>query len=773
MSLKQTFILIVNLMFISNVYAIDYPIELKNKLQFALESKGSAYIPRTEHLDKQGKPLFTNRLILESSPYLIQHAHNPVNWYAWGKNAFAQAKKDNKPIFLSIGYATCHWCHVMEKESFDNLEIAKFINDNFICIKVDREQHPEIDEIYMKALLLTRGSGGWPMSNFLTPEGKPFFAGTYFPPKNFINVLKQINEFWHEKPKELIAQAETISNAVKETTNTSNQVRKIGKPIIEQTINSILERHDSLEGGFSTAPKFPQEPLLFLLLRAETRQHSDEIINALNVTLTAMAQGGIYDQIGGGFHRYSTDPQWLVPHFEKMLYNQGNLARVYLQAYKIIRNPLYARIAQQILDYILRDMTTPNGTFYAATDADSENEEGTFFLWTPAQIKNVLNENDAKLFLELYDISADGNFEGKNIPNLPVSLQEYATKNNLNFIELQTKIDKIRETLRINREKREHPFRDDKIILSWNAMVISALTQATDILDKQEQYLTAAIKNAEYIWQEYEQDGKFWRNYYQNKNIIATQEDLAYFAEALINLYDVTADNKWLKRAEIVNKIMLNDFWDVKNGGFFMSAIKDTPLITRPKDYQDNAIPAGNSVALNVLTMLAIRTGKEEYYDKANDLVKTFSTNIAENPTNHAYMLLAIDSLLHGEISTRQYAARGVVKMEVTLDKNILTVNLNIKDGWHINAHKPLQKDLIATTLTSENLFKVKYPTAELLNLSFNQKQKLALYTKNATITAEIKDKKYQKYQKYMLNFQACSNDVCLPPESLSFRIKR
>jgi len=768
---------------------------LSDSFKAALIAKGQNYQPRTEHLSASGQPIFINRLILENSPYLLQHAHNPVNWFAWGNEAFEKARLENKPIFLSIGYSTCHWCHVMERESFDNIDIARLMNEHFVCIKVDREQRPEVDEVYMTAVTMIAGRGGWPMSSFLTPSGKPFFGGTYFPPDQFTYLLKQVMQIWEQQRPKILEQANYITKLVNQVTAASGEARQLGEKVISDAVNEILARHDAFQGGFGHAPKFPQETWLLLLLEVAHRDNKKALAAALK-SLEKMAQGGIYDQIGGGFHRYATDDQWLAPHFEKMLYNQAHLARAYLIAYQLTGNIIYATVARQTLDYILREMLAPEGGFYSATDADSEGEEGLFFLWTPAQIRTALNE--AELALDLYGVTASGNFEGKSILYLPVSLEKYAKEEALpQFIE---KVDIIREKLRRIRDKREPPLRDDKIITAWNGMMITTLALASDIL-KDQRYFEAAQGAATFILSKLKPgQGELWRvSVHKNAAISAHQEDYAYFAEALITLYDISHDSHWLDKAQEITDGMLLHFWDKAQGGFFMNRENDIPLIARPKSPEDSAIPSGNAVAVRVLAKLAARTGIEDYRDKANATLNAFSAAIAEQPSRYAYMLLAADELLHGEVGMRQYGAHGAVKATVKLDNDAqaigLNVELNIRDGWHINAHQPLQKNLIPTsvnldkTASGRYLKSISYPKPDYLQLSFQQAT-LALYHGTVHLRGQLEispplakeivspksslpltTENKTNLMSIRLKFQACNDKMCLPPEELVFKI--
>ncbi|MBI2566583.1 MAG: thioredoxin domain-containing protein [Candidatus Schekmanbacteria bacterium] len=631
--------------------AAPRPVALEAKLRAALDARGSAYEPRTKHLLPDGKPLFTNRLILEDSPYLLQHAHNPVDWFAWGTEAFARARRENKPVFLSIGYSTCHWCHVMERESFEDIEVARLMNERFVCIKVDREQRPDVDEIYMTAVLLTTGSGGWPMSSFLTPEGKPFFGATYFPLEPFKALLLRIDELWKTRREQLEAQAEQIASAVERATSVRGEASKLGADVVRQGIGEIMAGYDAERGGFGEAPKFPHEPELFLLLQHLLRTGGDDAaLAAVKKSATAMARGGIHDQVGGGFHRYSTDAVWLVPHFEKMLYNQAQLGRVYAHAHRLTAERMYARLARQTLDYVLRDMTSSEGGFYSATDADSEGREGQFFVWTPAEVRAALDPAEAELAIELFGVSDRGNFEGRSILHLPVPLDERATKLRIGLDDLLKRTDRIREKLYAAREHRVHPLRDEKILTGWNAMMITTLAEASEILGEKH-YLEAAVGAAELLWSRSRRgSGELWRVHLDGASSIpAGQEDYAYLAEAFLALYDVTADTPWLGRARAVADGMLAGFWDEQHGGFFMSASGiDSNLIARPKSPSDGAMPSGNSVAVRALAMLAARSGEVAYRARAEATLSGFASAVQQHPAGYPYMLIGADEPQRG-----------------------------------------------------------------------------------------------------------------------------
>ena len=755
---------------------------LTKRIGEALKAKGPDYQPRTEHLLPDGSPRYTNRLILEDSPYLIQHAHNPVDWHTWGPEAFEKAKRENKPIFLSIGYSTCHWCHVMERESFDNPVIADILNRHFIAIKVDRERRPDVDETYMTAVTLISGRGGWPMSSFLTPDGKPFYGATYFPPEQFRGLLIRVTELWEQKQAELIGYSDRVAKAVAEITGRKAKAGKVDREVIEAAAKEALANHDEHQGGFfGPAPKFPHESLLFLLLKVAERNGDQAALAAVETTLDAMARGGIYDQVGGGFHRYATDREWLVPHFEKMLYNQAHLGRVYLLAWRLSGNLVYRRIATQTLDYVLRDMASKDGAFYSATDADSEGKEGTFFLWTPGQIRKTLSAEDAKLAIELFGVTESGNFEGSNILHLPLPLTDTAEQKRIPLVQLQQQLDRIRSRLYLARERRQHPLRDEKILTAWNGMMISTLAQAGVQLGNP-RYTQAAERAAQFIW-DHNREGKgaLWRVHLDGgSSIPANHDDYAYYAEGLLHLYDATGDAIWLARGREVADAMLARFWDGQAGGFYMSQDEGrlTPM-GRPKDGGgDNTIPSGNSVALRVLQMLAERSDNPNYGKRAQATLAAFAGGIERRPSGFGYMLSAADDLLHGELGARRYAARGGVRVTARLaSENRVAVEVEIPEGWHINADQPLQESLIPTALSlSEDadgweLGKISYPAAEIQRLGFLP-EPLALYHGKVQIAAELKPAAARsRILPLRLGLQACNDRVCLPPEEVELRL--
>ena len=762
-----------------------YPAPLAEKIRHALEKEPPDRNLRTKHLNAAGAPRFTNRLILEASPYLQQHAHNPVDWYPWGAEAFAAAEKQNKPVFLSIGYSTCHWCHVMERESFDNLEIARFMNAHFIAVKVDREQYPDIDQVYMTAVMMLNGEGGWPLNSVLTPAGKTIYGASYFPPDQFLDFLKRMHRAWRDQQVELLNEADIIGGEVKHYLETAQAAAQIDQTVIDQSIDAVLKRYDDMEGGFGTIPKFPNENYLMLLLQKIRRDGDQRLLSVVEHSLTAMARGGIYDQIGGGFHRYATDLNWRVPHFEKMLYNQANLARVYLAAYSLTGNHDYRRIVQQTLDFVLREMTAKEGGFYSAIDAESEGREGAFYLWTPAQIRDALDKSDADLVMDLYNVKESGRFDGANVLYLSQPVPQYAQGHNYSLPEFNSRLESARQQLLKARDRRPRPERDEKIVTAWNGMMIRALAEAGSVLGE-DKYLRAAKRAAAYL-NRYNKtkENKLWRSSFQGRGTVpAVQDDYACLAEALIALFDASDEKNWLTEAGTLTDVMLQRFWDERSGGFYMNT--GSPggrLMARPKDRQDTATPSGNAVALRVLSALARRAGKDRYRKKANATLAAFSGEIKRVPLSYTYMLVGADELLQGEVGPRQYAARGKVSLHAGLRPQgegtaELLVRINIKPGWHLNAHRVLDTDLIPTLISIDDakqgwkLDEIVYPEGRLKKLDF-AKGPLAVYEGGVDIRARLTrraaaDDRVIKILPVKISLQACSNKVCLLPETVT-----
>ena len=783
------YLLLLMTLITSNVTAdppgVSYSPELREQLTASLQSRGEGYQARTRHRDKDGQPIYVNRLIQQDSPYLLQHAHNPVDWHPWGPEAFALAKRENKPVFLSIGYSTCHWCHVMEHESFEDEAVAEYLNTHFIAIKVDREQRPDIDTIYMTAVQMFAGRGGWPMSSFLTAEGKTFYGGTYYPRDRFLGLLQQVIKAWGENQAELLTQAEQISEGVQHYLDQAQTAGELANAAPGLAVQQLIQRHDERYGGFSPAPKFPSEPDYLFLIDYARRKANPELARLIRFDLDVMARGGIYDQVGGGFHRYSTDQDWLVPHFEKMLYNQAQMSLVYLRAASLTANSQFSRVAGQTLDYVLRDMQSPDGAFYSATDADSEGEEGVFFLWTREQVRQVLSEPDAELAIRLFNLSEAGNFEGSNILHLSAPLDKLIPAGQSRDEFLQ-RVDGIRHELYSAREERIHPLRDEKIVTAWNAMMIMALAEGAG-LPSGEAYADAALKAGNYIWtNNRDHDGQIWRASLNGRSSVpAVQEDYAWLADAFISLYDLSHQELWLERARKLLEQMQEKFWDQASGGYFMSAPQAdaAPAMGRPKDITDGAEPAGNAVALHAMARLARRPAEKgqflELDARVNALIAAFANVVNRNPSAFPYFLLAARVQADGQSGSMQYAAHGGIAVSGRVQDRKLTVKIEMQPGWHINANQPLSDDLVPTVLqateqnTAGELSAVSYPPPVKKTLGF-QSEKLALYEGDISLTAALNTgvpSQDGALLRITLRLQACDDEICLPPELLELQI--
>jgi hypothetical protein len=600
---------------------------------------------------------FTNRLSNEKSPYLLQHANNPVDWFPWSDEAFKKAKDENKPIFLSIGYSTCHWCHVMEHESFEDEKVAGLMNDSFVSIKVDREERPDIDGIYMTVCQMLTGSGGWPMTIIMTPEKKPFFAGTYFPKETrfgrtgLLELLPKINELWKTKKEEILKSSEEILTAIKKS-EIRTHGQEIGIEIFDKAYNEFLKRFDKVNGGFGNSPKFPTPHNLIFLLRYWKRKKEPIALEMVEKTLLKMRLGGIYDHIGFGFHRYSTDSEWLVPHFEKMLYDQAQLVQVYIEVYQITQNDFYKNTAEEILSYVLRDMTSPDGAFYSAEDADSEGEEGKFYLWDSDELKQILDEDEIRFVTNVFNIEPGGNWidhvngimNGTNILHLKNSVDESADELNLTPVVVLQKIEIIRKKLFVYREKRIHPYKDDKILTDWNSLMISAFAKAYQVFDE-EKYLKAAEKAVNFILNNLTtNDGKLLHRYREGEAVIpANIDDYAFLISSLLDLYEASFNIEFLKSAIRLNKDFIKHFWDKENGGFFFTSNESEEILIRQKEIYDGAIPSGNSVAILNLLRIGRITSNSEFESMASEIGKIFAHNINSTPIAFTQTLTALD----------------------------------------------------------------------------------------------------------------------------------
>ncbi len=595
-----------------------------------------------------GKP---NRLIKEKSPYLLQHANNPVDWFPWGQEAFEKAAKEDKPVFLSVGYSTCHWCHVMERESFEDREVADFLNKHFVSIKVDREERSDIDHIYMKACQALTGQGGWPLTVIMTPDKKPFFAGTYFPKRSkwgrpgLLDILEQVVAKWHTGREAITRMGSLIVKHLQQQQPAGGETGpEIQEEIIKNCFAHLKESFDPLYGGFGPAPKFPTPHNIIFLLRYWERTGNGEALAMAEKTLQSMYRGGIYDHIGFGFARYSTDRQWLVPHFEKMLYDNALSALAYLEAHQATGKQLYARVAKNIFTYIFRDMEHPEGGFYSAEDADSEGVEGKFYVWDPAEVENVLGEVKGRIFNQVYDITREGNFEGRSIPNLLKGMPEdRAREFGIEGDKLVSLLEDCRRNLFTHREKRPHPFKDDKILTAWNGLVIAALARGGAVLNDKV-YIEAAQKAELFIRRNLvRKDGRLVARYRDGEAAYeAYLDDYAFFTWGLLELYRATFQPEYLVRAANLVKQTVELFWDEKQGGFYFYGNDAEQLITRPKEVYDGALPSGNSVmALNILH-LALATGDTGMEETARRLLDTFAPTVAEYPRGYTFFITAM-----------------------------------------------------------------------------------------------------------------------------------
>jgi len=597
-----------------------------------------------------------NRLKLEKSPYLLQHADNPVDWYAWGPEAFEKARKENKPIFLSIGYSTCHWCHVMAHESFENPEVARLMNEVFICIKVDREERQDIDNIYMRVCQMMTGSGGWPLTILMTPDKKPFFAGTYIPRESnhgrlgMLDLIPRIKEVWDTQHDEIIKSADQITEKLNMIAQSSSG-SELDKSTLKAAYEQLNERYSEQYGGFGNAPKFPSSQNLLFLLRYWQSTNDEKALRMVVKTLQSMQNGGIYDHIGFGFHRYSTDSHWLVPHFEKMLYDQAMLAMAYIEAYQATGIKEFEETAKEIFTYVMRDMTDEKGGFYSAEDADSEGVEGKFYVWTEDEIRQILKGDEADLIINVYSVDKTGNFRdeasgentGANILHLDKSLTEVAFKNKESVDGLKERVEAARQKLFAVRNKRVHPHKDDKILTDWNGLMIAALAKGAQAFDEPK-YADAAKRAADFILTGMRrEDGRILHRYRDGHTaILANVDDYAFLIWGLLELYETVFDVDYLQTALDLNGEMIKYFWDEKDGGFYFTAEDAEELIVRQKEIYDGAIPSGNSVAVSNLFRLSRITANTDFEDKANKIMLAFSKDVESAPSGYTQLMVAL-----------------------------------------------------------------------------------------------------------------------------------
>jgi uncharacterized protein len=610
--------------------------------------------PRTKHIDANGKPKFTNRLALETSPYLLQHAHNPVNWYPWGDEAFETAKKLDRPILLSIGYSTCHWCHVMEEESFEDIEIATYLNENYIAIKVDREERPDIDAIYMKAVTALQGSGGWPMTVFLNTEKKPFYGGTYFPARDgdrgtnigFLSLLERLQVVFHNDKDAVANASDHITKILKQGEKNVGGHTLPAKEIIDRSIESYKTGFDWENGGLVGQNKFPSSLPLGLLMRVYASKQDADLLKMITLTLDKMMNGGIHDHVAGGFHRYTTDNIWLTPHYEKMLYDNALLSIAYTEAYQLTGNEKYRIVSQKILDYLLKEMRSPEGGFYSATDADSltpggETDEGYFFTWTSSEIDTLFNEETSSIVKKYYGIA---NTKHRQILHIQDN-NKVLDKFKINAEELENIVQQANKTLYNERLKRTSPLRDDKLILSWNSLFISALSKAGFTFNE-DKYVNAAIETNDFIFKNLWHEGALYHSFKDEKRgHTGFLNDYTFFTAALIDLYEATFDVQWLLKAADIENLVHKKFEDTDLGGFFTTPLGQDDLIARDKSASDGALPSGNAIAVSNLIRLYTYLDKKYYRDRAEKTLKHFSKELTQNPSYMSGLLHAVKIL--------------------------------------------------------------------------------------------------------------------------------
>ena len=724
---------------------------------------------------------WTNRLVHETSPYLLLHAHNPVDWYPWGDEALERAKKENKLIFLSVGYSTCYWCHVMEREVFSNPEIAAMMNKDFINIKIDREERPDLDEIYMTATQLLTQRGGWPNSVFLTPDLKPFYAGTYFPPTDvpgrpgFPTILDAVHEAWVTRETEVIESANQVSETIELATSRGFRAltaTPLDRSLTTAALDYLRTTYSEAYGGFGGAPKFPSPANLEFLLSEYERVADESLLKMVTYTLDMMAYGGMYDQIGGGFHRYSVDEKWLVPHFEKMLYDNAQLAKVYLQAHQLTQEPRYRRIAEEIFGFVFREMTAPEGGFYSALDAETDAEEGKYYVWTADEIQKILGKKTAARFADVYGIDKGPNFEGKNVLYVP---------NGAAVEDVLKEVKSAREKLLTARFDREYPLLDTKIIVNWNGLMIDALAYGYQVLGN-ERYLLAASKAAQFILDTLKKpDGELCHTY--TAGVVKQDvylDDYAFFVRGLLGLYQATGEQEWLDSAKRLTDAMIQLFWDDKNGGFYYTKTDAKHLIVRTKKPYDSAIPSGNAVA--VANLLEFGT---DYRGYAEETLQIFAQSMSQSPSSFMYMHFALNHYLTSEEGLRNETSSFVTATAEIQSHNggifNVMLQLNIAEGWHMNANPAGQDNLIPTTITVDadtpfEILDVAYPQGRSTRFEFSN-EALNVYEDNLTIPLQLKRKPNMKHDKdvsitLQLTYQLCNETECLLPQTLDIPLE-
>lgn len=760
---------------------------------FAVATLKAQEVPTSETKDpaiannEDAAEMHTNRLIDETSPYLLQHAHNPVDWYPWGEEAFAKAKREGKPIFLSVGYSTCYWCHVMEIESFEDPEVAAVINKYFVPIKVDREERPDIDEQYMLATQLMTQRGGWPNSVWLLPDGRPWMAGTYFPKQRFLLVLEQVADFWKNRRDDVMRQADSLAKATAEINESARgETTELRALIVDRAAQQLLAQFDATHGGFGGAPKFPPHGTLALLIDRYERTKDPALLEPITKTLDAMWLGGVHDHIGGGFHRYATDTHWLLPHFEKMLYDNAQLLMLYADAYALTSNDRYRDAIEDIYAWLSREMTSPGGAFYSAIDSGEVGKEGEAYVWSAEQLNNVLDDGDATWFSELYGFRQEGNFHeestgeltGKNIPHLAASLKQTAADRSVSLDALKRRAVEIRGRLLKERLTWPQPHKDDKILASWNGLTIAALARAGSVLGDPK-FGQAAIDAATFIDQQMMRNGKLLRTYREG---VAKQpaylDDYAYMCRGFLELHHLTGDNRWLDRAKVLADVMLKDFQDAERGGFFYTGDDYEALIVRSRGLGGGGnLPNANGVAAQVMMRLSELSGDSRYREAAGATLRSFAGQMAGQPHTNEDLLVAVAERLQrplerddGPIAIQTRLSQSDAKPGQQIE---LRVTLSVDDGWHVYADNPDVSFVVPTTVDVSTtaaiiVGSVSSPEPERKSDSVIDSE-VKVYTGNVPLTVPLTvvDSAAEGVAKLKVTvkYQACDDRRCLKPE--------
>lgn len=725
-------------------------------------------------------PSKPNRLAGEASLYLREHADNPVDWYPWGEEAFDKARRENKPILLSIGYATCLYCHVMEQESYSDETIASLLNDHFVAIKVDREQRPDIDETFILATQLFSGASGWPNNVFLTPDLKPFYGGLYFPPVQFIDLLTQVSDSWNANRDAVLDEAERAVDLIHQVMQHRRAAQTVNRAALKAAAGQLLAGFDRANGGFGAGPKFTHETLLLLLLDRAELFDDKEALHAATTSLDAMIMGGIRDHVGGGFYRYAVDPAWTVPNLEIMLFNQAGMARALLQAYRLTGKEPYADAVRHLLDFVVRDMTAPDGGFYTSLDPELDRDgglsrDGLHYTWTDEEVERALEPTDLALAKRVFDLTPLDAFAGRKILKMKDSLEKLAAREGLTIAALRDRLVGIRETLRLARGNRPAPRRDEKILSGWNGMMILAIAEAAIVFDEPI-YRDTAVKAAEFVWSNMGgAAGTLKRSHFDGTaSVEATQPDFVFVALAYLALYDSSEDILWLERAKTLARAMNERFFDEARNDYF---INGSGSFYRPKMIADTEQPSGNAAAIELFSRLMRRDGNPDHRALAEKILASVSGNILESPRENVYALRAAAQLLQRETGPVRMAARGRVRAVARkTDDNAVMVTVRIAPGWHVNSSRPHEDFFIPTKLSFPDISDkssaaIHYPEPSNLTLRFHNKP-LSLFQGRFEIVAEaFAPNSVPKIAD--LTLQACSDIICLEPETLSVPILR